>query len=301
MGQNRMFAAVRIGATKQLQWLYAFGLPFIVQIVLSVGFLFAVGGAYIALRFLPVESILGFFALLDPLFLQLLAFAFPFIMILLWVRFVERRSISGLGLYKTHAFQELFKGLGVGILLISVVVAVQWMVGAIELTATYFSGRNVANLLFLFPFWFLQSATEELSTRGWLFPSVARRTSLPIGLAVSSLLFSLLHLGNEGVNLISLLNIALFGLFACLYVLKTDNIWGVSAVHAAWNCFQGTVFGVNVSGITISTSLMRFSPTSAPDYVSGGEFGAEGSMIASLVLSLACAYLVWTLRQKRAN
>ncbi|MGT2715386.1 CPBP family intramembrane glutamic endopeptidase [Streptococcus respiraculi] len=301
MEKKRMFAAVKTLPDKRLNWFYAFCLPFIVQFVLLVGFIVAGFLMDVLLAFLPTDAIQMLFYILDPVFLQLLSFAVPFVMVLVWVRFVEKRPIAGLGLYKKGAVKELMKGLGVGILLISAVVLLQWLTGSIELAETYFTGLNVFNFLLIFPFWFLQSATEELSTRGWLFPSVVRKTTLPIGLAVSSLLFSLLHIGNNAISLISLLNIALFGLFACLYVLKTDNIWGVSAIHAAWNCFQGTVYGVNVSGISVSYSLMRFAPTSAPTYLSGGEFGSEGSIIASVILAIGCAYLAWHLYQKRAS
>lgn len=301
MKENRMFVAVRKKPDKKLNWFYAFLLPFIVQFVLLSGFIIADFLLTVVWAVLPTDAIQMLFYILDPVFLQLLAFAVPFALILVWVRFVEKRPIAGLGLYKKDAVKELAKGLGVGTLLISAVVLVQWMTGSIAVEETYFTDLSVLNFLIIFPFWFIQSATEELSTRGWLFPSVARKTSLPIGLAVSSLLFSFLHLGNNAISLISLLNIALFGLFACLYVLKTDNIWGVSAVHAAWNCFQGTVYGVNVSGINISYSLMRFSPTSAPTYLSGGEFGSEGSIIASIILAIGCAYLAWRLYLRRAS
>lgn len=297
MEEKRMFAAVKIQPNKKLNWLYAFLLPFIVQLVLDIGFIVAAVLLHMAQTFLPTDVI----GLVDPLVLQLLVFALPFVMILLWVRFVERRPVAGLGLYKEGMVKELSKGLVVGVVLISAVVLSQWLTGAIELTKTHFSLWNLLYLFLVFPFWFLQSATEELSTRGWLFPSVARRTSLPLGLAASSLLFALLHLGNDGIGLIPLLNIALFGFFACLYVLQTDNIWGISAIHATWNCFQGTVFGVNVSGIPISSSLMRFSPTSAPTYLSGGVFGAEGSIFASVILSIACAYLAWKLYKNRVS
>ncbi len=33
-----------------------------------------------------------------------------------------------------------------------------------------------------------------------------------------------------------------------LYMLKTDNIWGVASLHGAWNFAQGNLVGVAVSG-----------------------------------------------------
>ncbi len=303
MEKNRMLQAVAIQPTKILNWLYALFIPFFMQFILFVGSF--VGFIILGILFGISEALLlvspseGIFGVVDPIFIQLLVFAFPSALIMLWVRFGEKRPISGLGLYQKGAVKELAKGLGVGIFLISVVVFLQYITGSIHLTGIHISVATVLNFLLIFPCWFIQSGTEELSTRGWVFPVVSRKTNLPIGLATSSILFALLHLGNPSVNGIALVNIALFGLFACLYVLKTDNIWGVSAIHAAWNCFQGTVFGVNVSGITISYSLMRFEPTTAPVYLSGGDFGAEGSIIASIVLAIGCLYLTWDLYRSK--
>ncbi|MER0122259.1 type II CAAX endopeptidase family protein [Streptococcus sp. ZJ93] len=305
MERNRMLQAVAIQPTKVLNWLYALFIPFFMQFILLVGsfvgaiVLGIVVGVFQTLS--PTTPFQGVFDVLDPIFIQLLIFAFPSALIMLWVRFGEKRPVSGLGLYQKGAVKEVAKGLGVGILLISVVVFLQYITGSIHLTGIHVSVATVLNFLLIFPFWFIQSGTEELATRGWIFPVVSRKTNLPIGLATSSMLFALLHLGNPSVNWIALVNIDLFGLFACLYVLKTDNIWGVSAIHAAWNCFQGTVFGVNVSGITISYSLMRFEPSTAPVYLSGGEFGAEGSIIASIVLTIGCLYLAWDLYKRRAS
>ncbi|CAD0140865.1 protein of unknown function [Streptococcus thermophilus] len=66
------------------------------------------------------------------------------------------------------------------------------------------SGLFLKNLyiyiLFLIPFWFIQGGTEELVTRGWLFQTVTSKLNLSLGIAISSSLFSILHLGNQGVT-----------------------------------------------------------------------------------------------------
>ena len=238
---------------------------------------------------------------IDPLFMDLLIFLFPAGLVCLWVLAVERRSPIGLGFYKEKAWLELLKGGLIGFLLIGAVVGLQVLTGSIHLSYFDFSFENILNLILILPFWLLQSGTEELLTRGWLFPVVSKHTRIWIGTAVSSLLFAILHLQNPSVNWISLLNIALFGLLACLYVLKTDNIWGISAIHAAWNCFQGSFFGLSVSGLSTAYAPMRFENGDVPEFMSGGGFGPEGSLFSSLVMGVYILYLAWDLYQKKPS
>ena len=40
-----------------------------------------------------------------------------------------------------------------------------------------------------------------------------------------------------------------------LYMLKTDNIWGVAALHGAWNFAQGNLVGVAVSGQDLAVAI----------------------------------------------
>ncbi len=304
MKKNRMFEAVSIPKNPWIGCLYAILACIIVVFILNVGSL--LGNFIVNLLFVtPIgPSILYAMYYVDPLLLSLLSFGFPALMMILWVLAVERRSPKGLGFYGQSAWKELLKGLLVGFVLIASVVGLLYVTGSIEVTTVDFSSLNILNFLIILPFWFLQSGTEEMLTRGWLLPVVARKTRPWIGVAASSLLFAFLHVNNPSVTWISLLNIALFGLLASLYVLKTDNIWGVSAIHAAWNAFQGSFFGLNVSGLSTAYAPMRFQENvSMPEQLTGGEFGPEGSLLASLVMVVYILYLVWDLfyRPKRVD
>lgn len=297
MKEIRMFGAVKPIPNKQLAWLYAVATIFLLVFFLYLGnFL---GGLVVWNLFfaLPSDVFQIIMFAIDPLFMDLLIFLFPAGLVCLWVLAVERRSPIGLGFYKEKAWLELLKGGLIGFLLIGAVVGLQVLTGSIHLSYFDFSFENILNLILILPFWFIQSGTEELLTRGWLFPVVSKHTRIWIGTAVSSLLFAILHLQNPSVNWISLLNIALFGLLACLYVLKTDNIWGISAIHAAWNCFQGSFFGLSVSGLSTAYAPMRFENGDVPDFMSGGGFGPEGSLFSSLVMGVYILYLAWDLYQ----
>lgn len=301
MKEIRMFGAVKPIPNKQLAWLYAVATIFLLVFFLYLGnFL---GGLVVWNLFfaLPSDVFQIIMFAIDPLFMDLLIFLFPAGLVCLWVLAVERRSPIGLGFYKEKAWLELLKGGLIGFLLIGAVVGLQVLTGSIHLSYFDFSFENILNLILILPFWFIQSGTEELLTRGWLFPVVSKHTRIWIGTAVSSLLFAILHLQNPSINWISLLNIALFGLLACLYVLKTDNIWGISAIHAAWNCFQGSFFGLSVSGLSTAYAPMRFENGDVPDFMSGGGFGPEGSLFSSLVMGVYILYLAWDLYQKKQS
>lgn len=96
-----------------------------------------------------------------------------------------------------------------------------------------FSLLIILYVLSLIPFWFIQSGTEELLTRGWLLPLLNRRFNLALAVGVSSGLFGLMHLLNAHVTFYSILCIILSGIVMTLYALKRDNIWGVSGLHVA--------------------------------------------------------------------
>ena len=153
---------------------------------------------------------------------------------------------------------NLLKGWGLGTLLLLASFLGTSLLGGLEFVKVDFSQRIFIYLLSLIPFWFIQGGTEELVTRGWLLQTVTSKLNLSWGIAISSSLFSILHLGNQGVTALSLISIVLVGVLLALYMLKTDNIWGVAALHGAWNFTQGNLVGVAVSGQNAGDSLLRF-------------------------------------------
>jgi len=153
-------------------------------------------------------------------------------------------------------------------------------------------------ILGLFPFWLLQGGTEEVATRGWLLSRVAARTNLPLAIAISSSLFGILHMGNAGVTFLSVLNIILDGMLAALLFIYTDSIWLVVAQHGTWNYVQGNLLGFQVSGTGADASIFSFTMGAGPDWLTGGTFGAEGSIITTLVL-LVSLVIVYRLGERK--
>ena len=116
-------------------------------------------------------------------------------------------------------------------------------------------------------------------------------------LVVSALIFGAAHIANPGATLWSSATIAIGGglLFGLVYHV-TRSLPVCMGLHAAWNFAQGTIYGIPVSGNPADGWLV--STRSGPDWLSGGVFGAEASVVA-LGLCLLCtlALLVIALRR----
>lgn len=258
-----------------------------------------------ALVLMAVAETVGYFAFM-PLFfifidnafvtlsLELLAFSFISLAIILWARFVEKSPWLGLGMTKKGAFKDFILGWGIGAAMLITCVLLMWGFGAIQVTSFQFSANLVGEFLILVLAWSIQGTTEELLTRGWMFSSLAAKHNIPVGILVSSLFFSFLHLGNDGISLIPLLDLTLFAILACLVMLKTGNLWVIGGLHAAWNCFQGNVFAFPVSGTQAGQAFIAVE-TSGPDWLSGGAFGVEGSVISLLIQAGMITWLVYEL------
>ena len=83
-------------------------------------------------------------------------------------------------------------------------------------------------------------------------------------------------------------------------VTNKDNIWGVAALHGAWNFAQGNLVGVSVSGQNAGGSLLHFQARSGvPDWLSGGAFGLEGNIVTCVVLLVGI--IILRLQLKKEN
>ena len=115
-------------------------------------------------------------------------------------------------------------------------------------------------------------------------------------LAVQAVLFAVAHQQALG-SPVALLNLVLFAVLAALWALRQGSLWGVIGFHAAWNWVQGNVAGIAVSGNEApGGALVRLVPD-GPAALSGGAFGAEGSLVVTAVLLTATAAAGWSLRR----
>lgn len=229
--------------------------------------------------------------------LDLFAFIFISLVVILWSRCVEKSPWLGLGFTKKGAGKDFLLGWGIGATMLTTCTLIMWGLGAIEFTSTQFSIKLLGEFFVLILAWSIQGTTEEILSRGWMFSSLSAKHTIPVGILISSLFFTFLHLGNHAISLIPLLDLTLFGVLTCLMMLKTGNIWKIGGLHAAWNCFQGNVFAFPVSGTQAGHAFIQVGIT-GPEWLSGGNFGVEGSVISLFVQSGMIAWLVYDLYYK---
>lgn len=199
---------------------------------------------------------------------------------LLLVRFVERRAIAELAPRKLLPDGAL--GTLAGLLLLSAVIGVLYVLGSYHVTGTNPDAPWVPALLM---FGLGAGIGEEIIARGVIFRIVEEGLGTWAALIISALFFGAAHIANPGATLWSSAAIAIEAglLFGMIYHI-TRSLPLCMGLHAAWNFAQGTIYGVPVSGMKAEGWLV--STRSGPDWLSGGVFGAEASVVALALCSL---------------
>ena len=141
---------------------------------------------------------------------------------------------------------------------------------------------------------------EEMWFRLIILRLMMRAFGLVPALVVSAALFGMAHLANPNASAVAAIAIAVeAGLMLAVFYLITGRIWMAVGVHAAWNLFQGSIFGARVSGITETGSVFVSGPVpGTPDWLTGGPFGPEASMPAILVGAAVFAVVFRRWRQR---
>lgn len=198
---------------------------------------------------------------------------------------IEKRSLFSMGFNKRGFLPEYLIGAAVGAVMISLPALVSVLTGAA--TLTFNSNVNPLIIVLFFLAFVLQAMGEEVLFRGYLLNTLSRRTHVWIAIILSSLMFALMHLSNANFGIIPFINITLFGIFAAVYMLKRGSIWGVAAIHTVWNFMQGNIFGFSVSGNPKFNSVFDATLGEVGSILSGGKFGLEGGLGATIVLLIA--------------
>ncbi|MFC5956549.1 CPBP family intramembrane glutamic endopeptidase [Streptomyces pratens] len=142
------------------------------------------------------------------------------------------------------------------------------------------------------------SVTEELIFRGVLFRIIEERTGTWIALTLTGLLFGLSHLLNPHADLWGALAIAIEagGMLAAAYA-ATRTLWVPIGLHFGWNFAAAGIFSAEVSGNDTPQGLLD-TVMSGPTWVTGGDFGPEGSVYAVLFGVLVTIGFMWLARRR---
>lgn len=193
---------------------------------------------------------------------------------------VEQRPASELSLH--HFGREIGLGVLLGAGTYTACVAILMAAGLLRI-----DGSNSPSIL-AGALWFAVSSAffEELFFRGVLMRITAEVFGSWAGLFVSATAFGLVHLNNEGATWQGAIFIAVeAGLLLGAAYLLTGRLWLSMGWHAAWNFTQSAVFsGIN-SGNEPSHGFIR-TAIDGPDWLTGGSFGMEGSVVALILCTV---------------
>ena len=133
----------------------------------------------------------------------------------------------------------------------------------------------------------VSGVTEEILFRGLIMRQVEAWLGTWAALAITSAMFGFGHIFNPGATIFAGFAIAMeAGILLGACYLYTRRLWLPIGVHAAWNFTQGWVFSAPVSGSKAPEGLL-ITTRSGPDWLTGGAFGLEASVVAMMVATLA--------------
>jgi membrane protease YdiL (CAAX protease family) len=184
------------------------------------------------------------------------------------------------------------RGLAVGLAMASAVILIQVVTrtavfaGTGEPLAAYFDAAGTLVLLLA-----IAALAEELLFRGFPLARLAATVGpwpAVVGLTIG---FTALHLPNPGVSPLGLANVALASVVLSAAFFEWGGLPAAWGLHLGWNAGLGAGADTPVSGIEFDMPGFDYAAT-GPEWVTGGPFGPEGGVIATVVMSVA-AFLLW--------
>jgi len=266
----------------------------IVSVVVLVALLFLAFGLVAAVLTIAVGEDRSD-DLLDGAFGLVVPFALAVFLLWLWVRFYERRPFVTVGFALPGALTRYLTGLVIGLVMISSLVGLMALAGGIEIgpPAEYPVGSAALGaVLSLLLCYVVQGGAEEIVFRGWFMQVVGRRYKPIVGVIASIVVFGAAH---APTTPLSIFNLILFGLFLAVWALRDGSIWAICGWHSAWNWSLSNVFGLTVTRTEPIGGVVFNLRATGADWLTGGEYGPEASLMCTVVSAIGLAVLIRTI------
>lgn len=199
--------------------------------------------------------------------------------------FLRQFKLSLLGFTSKRLGYSLLIGLGLGssilLLCFLFLLAGPWVqIVDVHFTPALFFGWLL--------FFLIQPLAEEIIMRSFLQTQIQYYFGVHAGLVFTALAFGAMHVANDAFTWIAGAEIVLGGFLMGMLYVMTKSIWAPFAFHAIWNFLQSTVLGFAVSGM--DTYRLLELDIHGPAWLTGGQFGLEGSILSLLLLGCAIGY-----------
>ena len=176
------------------------------------------------------------------------------------------------------------------ILSITLIVAVQAGAGwlTINIATTDILNRSLLfEITNMFILMFAISIWEEAYFRGYLITNLkeglrlsetGKNRAILTAIILAAFIFGIAHANNPNATILSIFNISVAGIVLAYPYIKTGSMALPVGMHLSWNFFQGSVFGLPVSGVEMQEAIVTTTVT-GPDLITGGLFGPEGGLL----------------------
>jgi membrane protease YdiL (CAAX protease family) len=200
---------------------------------------------------------------------------------------IERRPWSAYGLPGRQAFGKLFwAGTIWGFAAISLLIFALYGLHDFAFGRLVLHGARLARFAAFWAVMFLLvGLSEEFLFRGYSQFTLARGIGFWPAAVGLSCVFGLIHLRNDGEQWPGLLAAGCIGLFFCLTLRRSGNLWFAVGFHAAWDWGETFFYSVPDSGTTSPGHLLN-STLSGPQWLTGGSVGPEGSVMCFVVIAV---------------
>ena len=200
---------------------------------------------------------------------------------------LERRAPGSYGLPIRRAFGKLFwQGTILGLVEISAVVGLIAAFGGYRFGSLAFSSATLLRWgLFWAVFFIIVGLVEEFIYRGYVQFTLAQGAGFWPAATLLSALFGLVHLANRGENWAGAAGVFVTGMFWCLTLRRTGNLWFAVGMHASFDFGETFVFSVPNSGAVFEGHLSN-AVLHGPSWLTGGSVGPEGSVFDFLLLGV---------------
>jgi membrane protease YdiL (CAAX protease family) len=203
-----------------------------------------------------------------------------------YARRIEHRPGNEFAL--THAVWEFGTGVIGGIGLVGAVFATLAGLQVFELLGRHpfsVTALNSLSELVLVAFF------EEILVRGIVLKALERPLGNLGAVLLSSLLFGIAHAPNDGATLLSTVNVTVAGVMFGGAFIATRRLWLCIGLHLGWNFTASYLFSATVSGHQGQAGLF-FGRLHGPDWITGGAFGIEGSVVTLIALAAGTSVLL---------
>ena len=188
--------------------------------------------------------------------------------------------------------KNLLIGYLIGFGMNGLAILMAWMHGDIYM---YFDRFELVPFLILFVAVFVQSAAEEMVCRGFIYQRVLRtyRDKFWLAVIVNSVFFGAIHLGNDGISALAVVDLIVTGFLFTAMVYYFDSLWMAMAAHAGWNFTQSILAGLPNSGMVVPYSVFKLDAATARDsFFYNVAFGVEGTVPAIAIQVVVLAAIV---------